>query len=131
MLVATQRLRAASLPRELIREFIRRPDALLLLALAPATLLNALWTLWFGEVAIHPPCLITLVTGHHCPGCGLTRAFTQLWLGHVHQAFVLNPLSPLVLSLLLVLFAQQLNRLVVYQRELFPPQTSNAAEALT
>jgi hypothetical protein len=122
MLVTTQRLRAASLPREVIREFIRRPDALLLLALAPATLLNALWTLWFGEAAIHPPCLITLVTGHHCPGCGLTRALTQLWLGHFNKAVALNPLSPLVLSLLLVLFSQQLGRLVVYQRELSQPQ---------
>lgn len=114
----TARLRAVSL----VREFIRRPDALLFLALAPATLLNALSTLWFGEAAFHPPCLITLVTGHRCLGCGLSRAFTQLWLGHFREAVQLNPLSPLVLSLLLVLFSQQVSRLVVYQRELFQPQ---------
>lgn len=122
MLMTTQSLHAVFLFREPVRELVRRPDALLSLALAPATLLNALSTLWFGQAAVHPPCLITLVTGHPCPGCGLTRALTQLWLGHFHQAVELNPLSPVVLSLLLLLFSQQLGRLVVYQRELFPPQ---------
>jgi len=111
------RLRAAAL----VRELVRRPDALLLLALAPATLLNGLSTLRSGHAMIHPPCLITLVTGHRCPGCGLTRALTQLWLGHFQQAIRLNHWSPLVLALLLVLFWQQLVKLVVYHRQLSHP----------
>ena len=101
-----------------IRETFHQPDALLLLTLAPATLLNAFSTLRFGHAIFNPPCLITLLTGHPCPGCGLTRAISQLWLGHFREAILLNPLSPLVLSLLLVLFAHQLGRLVVYQRKL-------------
>jgi len=102
-----------------VRELAHRPDAMLPLALAPATLLNALSTLRFGEALFHPPCLITLLIGHRCPGCGLTRALTQLWLGHFQKAIELNPLSPLVLALLVFLFVRQLRRLVIYQRENF------------
>jgi len=118
MFESNQRLRISCLAYETIR----RTDGLLILALAPATLLNALSTLRSGHAIIHLPCLITLLTGHPCPGCGLTRAITQLWLGHFRQALEMNPLSPLVFSLMLVLFSQKLSRLVIYQRELFPPQ---------
>ena len=102
-----------------VRELARWPDSVLMLALAPATLLNALSTLRSGEALLHPPCLITLLTGHQCPGCGLTRALTHLWLGHFQKAMELNPLSPLALCLVLFLFAQQLGKLVIYQRENF------------
>ena len=98
-------------------EVAHRLDSFLLLALAPATLLNALSTLRFGEALFHPPCLITLLIGQRCPGCGLTRAFTQLWLGHFQKAIEFNPLSPLVFAVMLLLFAKQLGMLVIYQKE--------------
>jgi hypothetical protein len=104
------------------RRFAVRADALILLALAPATLLNALIQQYFGAPLIHLPCLITLLTGHPCPGCGLTRAMTLLWRGQLRDAVALNPLSPAVFSLLLVLFCLQVSRLVVFQRELLTTQ---------
>jgi hypothetical protein len=100
------------------RSFACHADGLIRLALAPVTLLNALIQQHFGAPLIHPPCLITLITGHPCLGCGLTRAMTLLWQGHLQGAFALNPLSPIVFSLLLVLFCLQVRRLVIFQREL-------------
>src|SRR6202011_5872385 len=82
-------------------------EVLIPLALAPATFLNALAQRLFGIHLIQPPCLIRLVTGHRCPGCGLTRALTLLWQGRLHDAFALNRVSPFVFSLLLILFYLQ------------------------
>ncbi len=98
--------------------FARAVEAVIPLALAPATLLNAIAQPYSGAPLIHVPCLITLITGHACQGCGLTRALTLLWHGQLRQAVALNPLSPLVLLLLLALFCLQLGRLVISQREL-------------
>jgi len=100
------------------RSLARHAEALIPLALAPATLLNAIAQQHFGAPLIHVPCLIALITGHPCPGCGLTRAFTLIWLGHLREAIALNPLSPIVFTLLLALFCLQLRKLVICQREL-------------
>jgi hypothetical protein len=45
-------------------------------------------------------CPMAAVTGHPCPGCGLTRATLALLGGHVSEAVALHPLSPLVSPLL-------------------------------
>lgn len=46
---------------------------------------------WFG-IDILPPCLWKLVSGHNCPGCGLTRATLSLMSLDFEAAFHLNPL---------------------------------------
>ena len=92
-------------------------EGLVLLGLAPATLLNALTLRFAGSPLLRMPCLITLATGHACPGCGLTRALSLLWLGQLRSAVALNPLSPVVFSLLILLFCLQVRRLLISQRE--------------
>jgi hypothetical protein len=89
--------------------------------MAPATLLNALAQHRGGAAPLHLPCLITLAIGHHCPGCGLTRAITLLWLGDWRSAVALNPLSPIVFSLVIVLFCLQVRGLLLSQREFLIP----------
>jgi hypothetical protein len=46
------------------------------------------------------PCPVALVTGHPCPGCGLTRATGALLHGDFQEALRLHPLAPLVSPLL-------------------------------
>lgn len=58
-----------------------------------------------------PPCLFTLALGHPCPGCGMTRALLALLHGDLAAAWGHNRLSPLVLPLLLALYARHLRRL--------------------
>ncbi len=43
------------------------------------------------------------LTGWPCPLCGLTRAMSQLFHGHMRSAIELNALSPLVIVLLVAL----------------------------
>lgn len=49
----------------------------------------------------------------------MTRALTQIWLGHLPQAVALNRMSPLVFGLLMLLFLQQMRGLVIYQKQIF------------
>jgi len=39
-----------------------------------------------------PPCLVTMVTGYHCLGCGLNRAAIQLLQGNPEGALYTNSL---------------------------------------
>lgn len=48
-------------------------------------------------VDITIPCLFTLVVGMHCPGCGLTHAFTSLIMLDFLHAWESNPLIFFVL----------------------------------
>jgi hypothetical protein len=50
-------------------------------------------------------CPMAAVTGHPCPGCGLTRATLALLHGHVSEAMGFHPLAPLVSPILLGFFA--------------------------
>jgi uncharacterized protein DUF2752 len=51
-----------------------------------------------------PLCYFKYVTGLDCPGCGLTRAFSLLFKGHLRAAIGMNALAP-VLALWLALYA--------------------------
>jgi len=95
-----------------------RVNAMIPLVLLPATLVDALTQRNFGVRILRVPCLISLVTGKWCPGCGLTRAICFLWQGHFRDAVALNPLSPLVFSLLFMLFCLQASKWVIFQREI-------------
>ena len=43
------------------------------------------------------PCLLTLLTGGYCPGCGITRMFMSLFRGDIVSAFRYNQLVMVVL----------------------------------
>ncbi len=40
------------------------------------------------------PCIMHLVTGYYCPGCGGTRAVWALLRGDLLRSFILHPLVP-------------------------------------
>jgi hypothetical protein len=44
------------------------------------------------------PCLFTLLTGHHCWGCGLSRALWSLVQGEFLAAYFYNPAIYLLLG---------------------------------
>lgn len=45
-------------------------------------------------------CLFKNLTGHDCWGCGITRAFNQLFLGNFKEAYNYNPRIILVAPLM-------------------------------
>ncbi|MET7014178.1 DUF2752 domain-containing protein [Uliginosibacterium flavum] len=51
-------------------------------------------------LSVLPPCLISLLTGLECWGCGITRAVLQALHGDCSAAWALNPLVFIVLPLL-------------------------------
>jgi hypothetical protein len=57
---------------------------------------------WFqpGQTGFFPACPFRALTGFNCPGCGTTRALHQLLHGNVVAAFELNPLTILLLPVL-------------------------------
>lgn len=63
-------------------------------------------------------CLFRTITGHECPGCGMTRAFVALLHGDVAGAFRHNRMSLIVLPLLAYVTVRWL-RLIV-QRVMRP-----------
>jgi hypothetical protein len=46
----------------------------------------------FTGIDVCIPCFIKLITGHKCPGCGLTRAFIYLIKSNPKEAYNQNPL---------------------------------------
>ena len=54
---------------------------------------------------LYPRCLLHEWTGMYCPGCGTTRALTQLLHGHWLAAMRLNAVMVIGLPLLGVLYA--------------------------
>jgi len=47
------------------------------------------------EKANHPiPCFITIITGHSCPGCGLSRSFSAMIRGQFTEAAEYNSNGP-------------------------------------
>ena len=47
-----------------------------------------------------PVCPMAALTGHPCPGCGMTRATLALLHGHLAEAVGFHPLAPLLVPLL-------------------------------
>ncbi|MBQ4536207.1 MAG: DUF2752 domain-containing protein [Lachnospiraceae bacterium] len=43
------------------------------------------------QFLFHTVCPVAIMTGHPCPGCGLTRASILLFTGHPVEAFTMNP----------------------------------------
>jgi hypothetical protein len=51
-------------------------------------------------------CPFRALTGHPCPGCGMTRAFCALMHGELWRAVKLNPFSPLLFLAALIAWAK-------------------------
>ena len=49
-----------------------------------------------------PPCTFRILTGHNCPGCGLTTSFSNLAHGQLGGALAANPLGVLLFSLVAI-----------------------------
>ena len=49
-----------------------------------------------------PPCTFRVLTGHGCPGCGLTTAFAQLARGELHLAWQANPMGVLFYAMTVI-----------------------------
>jgi hypothetical protein len=76
----------------------RRPLHIFAWILAGAVGLAAF--LWLGRhlgMLAQPTCLIYLLTGVSCPGCGMTRATACLARGDLMSALQFHPLAPLLL----------------------------------
>lgn len=86
---------------KLVSSYLTRywPSTLFLGFLVISTLLRA-----FTEINVTIPCLIRLVTGHQCLGCGLTTATIHLLKGDVQAAARANGLVFVILPVLLVFF---------------------------
>ena len=46
-----------------------------------------------------PPCSFEVITGHGCPGCGMTTAFSHMAHGEVSEAFGANPMGIVLFAL--------------------------------
>ncbi|HEY0380564.1 MAG TPA: DUF2752 domain-containing protein [Pyrinomonadaceae bacterium] len=63
-----------------------------LLGLTAVFVVAALWNP--GDELRVTLCPFRALTGHPCPGCGMTRAFCALMHGELWRAIKLNPFSP-------------------------------------
>jgi hypothetical protein len=52
------------------------------------------------------PCAFHVITGLHCPGCGLTRTLHALVHGDIARAWSMNPLAMIALPLLAMMLVQ-------------------------
>jgi len=64
-----------------------------LLLLVPAAILAAARLLPAGWESPLPLCLFKALTGHDCPGCGMTRAFLLIGHGRFADAAASHPAS--------------------------------------
>lgn len=66
-------------------------------------------------LGLSPPCLITMLTGHHCWGCGMTRATLALMHGNIHSAWAYNPRVVIVFPLLCMVYLKLLVKILPEQ----------------
>jgi len=58
----------------------------------------------------HTICIFKLITGHNCPGCGMTRAFNELFQMNFKEAYTFNPRIIIVAPLLFIIWIRTLVR---------------------
>ncbi len=74
-----------------------------LLGLTAMFVVAALWNP--GDELPVTLCPFRALTGHPCPGCGMTRAFCALMHGELWRAVKLNPFSPLLFLAAIIAWA--------------------------
>lgn len=65
----------------------------------------------------HTICIFKLITGHNCPGCGMTRAFDALFQMNFREAYSFNPGIIIIAPLLLFIWIKTLIREVQHKVE--------------
>ncbi len=89
-------------------------SAVVLVLAATMTPSDAAVTVFGWEVPV--VCGFRRLTGHPCPGCGLTRSFTYLAHGHLADAFRINALGPFVFAFVAAQVPLQARRLWLLRR---------------
>lgn len=56
----------------------------------------------FQKFGLGIPCLFYKFTGYKCPGCGMTRALSEVWNGNYLHAWEYNALSITVLPIVCI-----------------------------
>ena len=102
----------------------------ILIAVALAALGAAAVLMPHTVLRIAPPCLVSLVLGDTCWGCGMTRAALAFARGDFAAAWHFNKLSLLVLPMLFALYARYLSSLWTATRQRLgrPSATSLGAQ---
>ena len=59
-----------------------------------------------------PLCAFRLVTGHRCPGCGMTRGFLYMFRLEPLNALRANPMSPVIFAIATASVAASAERLL-------------------
>ena len=70
-----------------------------------------------GDVTVRgrrlpPLCAFRLVTGHRCPGCGMTRGFLYMFRLEPLNALRANPMSPVIFAITATSVGQSAQRLL-------------------
>jgi len=85
-------------------------DVLIVLGVAAMGLCALAAPTWF--LSISPSCLFTTLTGHHCWGCGMTRAVVAALKGDFARAWQYNGMVVVVLPLLFAEYFRLLRRVI-------------------
>ncbi len=80
---------------------------ILLLIMFPVLFYAAVKILMLSNNSI---CLFKFITGHECWGCGITRAFNELFSLHFQKAYEYNPRIIIVAPLMLFIWISTLIR---------------------
>lgn len=87
----------------------RHGRRILAAALAAGALAAAvvLWRVDPASSSAYPRCILYVLTGLYCPGCGALRAFHRLLHGDLGAALRMNPLTVVLLPLIVLGLVQQ------------------------
>lgn len=77
-------------------------------------IIGVLYGIFVMKTGIGVPCIINLITGYKCPGCGVSRMCMALMRLDVEAAYNYNKVLFLLLPVLLAVFTYQLYRYVRY-----------------
>lgn len=77
-------------------------------------IIGILYGIFVMKTGIGVPCIINLITGYKCPGCGVSRMCMALMRLDVDAAYNYNKVLFLLLPVLLAVFSYQLYRYVRY-----------------
>lgn len=91
------------------REYLKMPYSFILLS---GIILSSLVITPFHE-SENTVCLFKNILGIPCPICGMTRAFLFLGHGDIYEAVGLNILSPLVFSIVVILWLYSVIRIFI------------------
>ena len=77
-------------------------------------IIGILYGLFVMNTGIGVPCIINLITGYKCPGCGVSRMCMALMRLDVNAAYNYNKVLFLLLPVLLAVYTYQLYRYIRY-----------------